>query len=158
MDDKINKGYWAVATQKHLSKFQTSSQNYEEFDALNISGKAGRLLGLIRGNTRITNMKKLEKLAGTMGIGKRELRNTILPELEKVTEKKIELQRNSLKEIIGIEEYFLDSEEVLSAAGNYFEYMAPEETERITVESMSNTKKDSCIQHGNICSIRKRLQ
>ena len=141
MDDKINKGYWAVATQKHLSKFQTSSQNYEEFDALNISGKAGRLLGLIRGNTRITNMKKLEKLAGTMGIGKRELRNTILPELEKVTEKKIELQRNSLKEIIGIEEYFLDSEEVLSAAGDYFEYMAPEETERITVESMSNTKK-----------------
>lgn len=140
MEDKINKGYWAVATQKHLSKFQTTSQNYEEFDALNVSGKAGRLLGLIRGNTRITNMKKLEKLAGTMGIGKRELRHTILPQLETVTEKKIELQKNTLKEIIGIEEYFLDSEQVLSAAGDYFEYMNPEGTERITVEAMAKTR------------------
>lgn len=140
MEDKINKGYWAVATQKHLSKFQMTSQNYEEFDALNVSGKAGRLLGLIRGNTRITNMKKLEKLAGTMGIGKRELRHTILPQLETVTEKKIELQKNNLNEIIGIEEYFLGSDEVLSAAGDYFEYMNPEETERITVESMTKTK------------------
>lgn len=106
MEEKVEKGYWAVATQKHLNKFQTNTPNYEEFDALNNSGKAGRLLGLIRGNTRIENMKKLEKLAGTMGIGKRELKNTILPELEIVTEKKLELRRDSLNEIIGIEEYF----------------------------------------------------
>ncbi|HFE9850722.1 TPA: hypothetical protein ACGBG5_000971 [Enterococcus faecalis] len=57
MEEKVEKGYWAVATQKHLNKFQTNTPNYEEFDALNNSGKAGRLLGLIRGNTRIENMK-----------------------------------------------------------------------------------------------------
>ncbi|EGO2710393.1 hypothetical protein IET04_002660, partial [Enterococcus faecalis] len=141
MEEKVEKGYWAVATQKHLNKFQTNTPNYEEFDALNNSGKAGRLLGLIRGNTRIENMKKLEKLAGTMGIGKRELKNTILPELEIVTEKKLELRRDSLNEIIGIEEYFLENEEVLSAAGDYFEYMEPEDTERITVQTLASTKR-----------------
>lgn len=141
MEENVKTGYWSVATQKHLSQFQTNIPNYEEFDALNNSGKAGRLLGLIRGNTKIENMRKLEKLAGSMGIGRRELRNTILPELEKVTEKKLELKRNILDEIIGIEEYFLESEEVLSVAGDYFEYMDPDETERITIQTLSSTKK-----------------
>ncbi|MFL2077168.1 hypothetical protein [Marinilactibacillus psychrotolerans] len=141
MSNQINNGYWAVATQKHLCKFQTNSPNYEEFDALNVSGKAGRLLGLIRGNTQITDIKRMEKLAGTMGIGKRELKKTIFPELERVTDKKIELHKNSSGEIIGLEEYFLSTEEVLSAAGDYFEYMEPDDTERITVETLSNTKK-----------------
>ncbi len=141
LNEEVEKGYWAVATQKHLNKFQISTPNFEEFDALNNAGKAGRLLGLIRGNTKIENMKKLEKLAGTMGIGKRELKNTILPELEIVTEKRLELRRNSLNEIIGIEEYFLKNEDVLSAAGDYFEYMNPEETERITIQTLSSTKR-----------------
>lgn len=141
MEEKVEMGYWAVATQKHLNKFQVGTQNYEEFDSLNNAGKAGRLLGLIRGNTKIENMNKLEKLAGSIGIGRRDLKNNILPELEKVTEKKLELRRNTVGEIVGIEEYFLKNEEVLSATGDYFEYMNPAEVERITVQTLKSTKR-----------------
>ena len=59
LNEEVEKGYWAVATQKQLNKFQISTPNLEEFDALNNAGKAGRLLGLIRGNTKIENMKKI---------------------------------------------------------------------------------------------------
>lgn len=141
MSNSISNGFWSVATQKHLCQFQADSPNYSEFETLNMSGKSGRLLGLVRGNSRIENMPKIEKLAGSIGIGKKELKTKILPELEKVTGKKIELIRNTVGEIVGIEEYFLTSNEVLDASGNYFDYLEPDKKERIMIESLASTKE-----------------
>ena len=58
MDEKTISGYWAIATQKHLKNFRNDSANMDEFDSLNVSGKAGRFIGMIRGNKEITNMRK----------------------------------------------------------------------------------------------------
>lgn len=59
--DLLKAGYWSIATQKHLKKFASDSVHLDEFDNLNLSGKAGRLLGVIRRNSNISNIKKLEK-------------------------------------------------------------------------------------------------
>ncbi|XWN52337.1 hypothetical protein L0P96_14780 [Anoxybacillus flavithermus] len=89
MSDFVKQGYWSIATQKHLRKFTVDSPNLDEFEKLNISGKSGRLLGILRGNQQIDNVKKLEKMAASVGIGKLELHNIILPTLEKVSDKKL---------------------------------------------------------------------
>ncbi|WP_153465078.1 hypothetical protein [Sediminibacillus terrae] len=133
-------GYWSIATQKHLKKYQSDSANFDEFDALHVSGKAGRLIGMLRGNNKIESMPKLKKMAGTIGIGGFEL-NNILPVLEKVSDKQIEVKRNTYDEIIGIEEYVYTNEDVLNISGSLFEYQNPSDIQRIAVHSLGETKK-----------------
>lgn len=112
-NDKVKAGYWAVATQKHLKVFRADSCNIDEFDNLDLSGKAGMFLGTIRGNGTITNINKFEKMANTVGIKPRELRTIILPEIEKYSDKKIEILRSSTGDIEGIQEYIFSNKEVL---------------------------------------------
>lgn len=139
--DKVKSGYWSIATQKHLKEYKTNSANLDEVDNLNIAGKAGRFLGVIRGNGQIDNIKKLEKMANTVGINKSELHLIILPKLEAASDKKIEIVRNTVGDIIGIEEYVFTNENVLEISGQVFENQDPSELERITVETMDETKK-----------------
>lgn len=147
MPEDIVSGYWAIATQKHLKKFQNDSTNIDELDSLNVSGKAGRFIGMIRGNTEITNMRKLEKMAGTIGIGKTELYNAIIPYLERASDKKIEIKRDVLGEILGIEEYIFTKEEVLNITGNFFENLNPTNIERIAIETLGETKKIPLLEN-----------
>ena len=141
MDEKVFSGYWSIATQKHLKKFRNDASNIDEFDSLNVSGKAGRFIGMIRGNKEISNLKKLEKMAGTIGIGRIELYNAIIPYLEKASDKQIEVKRNVQGEIIGIEEYIFTKNEVLNITGNFFENLNPSNIERIAIETLGETKK-----------------
>ncbi|PDM38831.1 hypothetical protein CN643_17145 [Parageobacillus yumthangensis] len=141
MSDFVKKGYWSIATQKHLRKFTVDSPNLDEFEKLNISGKSGRLLGILRGNQQIDNVRKLEKMAASVGIGKLELHNIILPTLEKVSDKKIELKKDTIGNIVGLEEYIFGNNEVLDITGQLFEYLMPSNIERIAVESLDVTKR-----------------
>lgn len=140
-NDQIQKGYWAIATQKHLKGFTTDSTNIDELDDLNIAGKAGRFLGAIRGNGKIENIKKLEKMANHVGITKSELHHTILPEIEKAADGKVEIIKNTSGDIIGIVEYLFDNLPVLEIAGEVFEQQNPSDIERIVISTMDETRK-----------------
>ena len=58
MDNKA-KGYWSIAAQKHLKGFTTDSVGLDEYDDIDLAGKAGRFISSIRGNSKITNIKKI---------------------------------------------------------------------------------------------------
>lgn len=139
--DKLKNGYWAVATEKHLKSFTSDSPHLDEVDNLNIAGKSGRFLGAIRGSGKIENIKRLEKMANNIGIRRRELHTIILPEIELGSDKKVELIRNTVGEIIGIAEYMFDSNTTLSIAGQIFENSDPTVIERVTIATMDETKK-----------------
>lgn len=139
-------GYWSIATQKHLKSYSTDSPNLDEFDSLNISGKGGRLLGIIRNNTRIENMKKLEKMAQSVGIQKQELHKIILPELEKASDGMVELHKDSLDNIIGVDEYIFEQRKIYEISGQVFENINPNEIERITIDTMDETKKTPLLE------------
>ena len=48
--DKKAKGYWPIATQKHLKGFMTDSVGLDEYDNIDLAGKSGRFIGSVRGN------------------------------------------------------------------------------------------------------------
>lgn len=155
-ENKIKSGYWAVATQKHLKEFTTYSPNLDEVDSLNIAGKAGRFLGVIRGNTRIDNTKKLEKMAGSVGISKSELHSIILPKIEEASDKQVEIIRDPItKDIKGIEEYLFTNKKVLEISGEVFERQNPSNIERIAIETMDATKKIPYLQSELMNSLEK---
>lgn len=139
--EKVKAGYWSIATQKHLKVFRQDCSNIDEFDNLDLAGKTGMFLGTIRGNNQIDNMKKLEKMANTVGIRPKELHRIILPELEKGSDKKVELIKNTAGDIVGIEEYVFTNNEVMEITGNVLENQVPKPIERITIETMDQTKK-----------------
>lgn len=139
--DRIKAGYWSIATQKHLKEFKTDCSNLDEFDKLNIAGKTGRFLGAIRGNTQIDSIKKIRKMANQVGISPSELEYIILPNLEKSSDKQVELIKNSIGEITGIAEYIFTNESVLDITGKVFEDFNPTDVQRIVIETMDETKR-----------------
>lgn len=143
---KIKSGYWSIATQKHLKEFTTDSSNLDEFDKLNIAGKTGRFLGVIRGNKEINNISKLRKMANTVGISPSELNYIVLPGLEKSSDKQVELIKDSTGEITGIVEYVFTNESVLGIAGQVFEDSNPSAIQRIAIETMDETKRIPYLQ------------
>lgn len=136
----IKSGYWSIATQKHLKEFTTYSSNFDEIDNLNVAGKSGRLLGVIRGNGKIESIRKLEKMANLIGISKKELHRIILPEIELASDKQVEIIRDSKGEITGVAEYVFTNQTVLEITGQVFDNQNPSNMERIAVETMDETK------------------
>lgn len=145
--NKVKSGYWSIATQKHLKEFKTDSSNFDELDKLNIAGKTGRFLGVIRGNGQIRDMKKLEKMANTVGISPTELNCIILPKLEKSSDQQVELIRSTTGDIEGIAEYVFTNDKVLDITGQVFEDSNPTEMQRIAIETMDETKKIPYLQN-----------
>lgn len=146
-EDNIKSGYWSIAAQKHLKEFTTYSSNLDELDNLSIAGKSGRFLGVIRGNREISNIKKLEKMAGSVGITKNELHLVILPKLEMASDKKVEIVRDVIGDITGIAEYIFTNQDVLEIAGQVFENQDPSNLERIAINTMDETKKIPYLQN-----------
>src|SRR5690554_1650182 len=146
-EDNIKSGYWSIAAQKHLKEFTTYSSNLDELDNLSIAGKSGRFLGVIRGNREISNIKKLEKMAGSVGITKNELHLVILPKLEMASDKKVEIIRDVIGDITGIAEYIFTNQDVLEIAGQVFENQDPSNLERIAINTMDETKKIPYLQN-----------
>lgn len=142
MDNKqmIKEGYWSVATEKHLKNYTDESQNLDEVDNLNIAGKAGRFIGTIRGNGTLENIKKVEKMAGSVGIRKSTLHKIILPAIEKSTDK-IEVIRDTSGEITGVAEYIFETDNVLEITGEVFENQNPSKIEGIAIATMEESKK-----------------
>lgn len=145
--EKIKSGYWSIATQKHLKEFKTDSLNFDEFDKLNLAGKTGRFLGVIRGNKKIDKIKKLEKMANSVGISPMELNCIVLPRLEKSSCKQVELIKSTTGDIIGIEEYVFTNENVLEITGQVFEDLIPSDMQRIAIETMDETRKVPYLQN-----------
>lgn len=140
MDNKL-KGFWAIATRKHLKEFVDYSVNADCFDRLNVSGKSGLFLGSLRGNQQLENIGKIEKMANHWGINPIELHKVILPQLEKSSDKKVELIRNVQGEITGIVEYIFDVDSALEITGKMFEDLLPVANERILINTLEETKK-----------------
>lgn len=140
MDRKTN-GFWSIAARKHLKEFVDYSDNGDIFDCLNVAGKTGLFLGTIRGNKQLDNIKKIEKMASQVGIKPIELHKIILPQLEESSDKKIEIHRDSLGNVTGIEEYVFDTQSTLEITGKVFEDLNPADKEIITVNTLEETKK-----------------
>lgn len=139
--DKKAMGYWSIAAQKHLKGFMTDSVGLDEYDDIDLAGKAGRFIGSIRGNGQINNIKKIEKIANTVGIKPKELHRIILPQIEIATDGQIELIKNSNGDIAGIAEYVFTGDEVISLTGDVFESLNPTDIEYATLETLDHTKK-----------------
>lgn len=140
MDKKIE-GYWSIAAQKHLKGFTTDSVGLDEYDDIDLAGKAGRFIGSIRGNSKITSIKKIEKIGNTVGIKPKELNKIILPQIEIATKGQVELIRNSAGDITGIEEYVFTNDDVISLTGEIFESLNPTNIEYATIETLDYTKR-----------------
>lgn len=146
--NRIKEGYWAIATQKHLRLYSQESPGLGRLGNLNTAGKAGRFLGVIRGNDRITNMDKLQTMAESVGIVSRaELERIILPDIEKASEKRIELIKDAKGDITGIQEYLLSNNSILETTGKLFENLNPSDVERASVEAMDETKRIPYFQN-----------
>lgn len=146
-EQKIKMGYWAVSTQKHLKVFQNDSTGLAQLGNLNLAGKAGRLLGAIRGNQQINDINKLLVIANSVGItSKMELVKLVLPELEKASDGRIELITDTVGNITGLAEYMFEQSNVLEISGQVFENSYPSDIERIVVDTMDETKKIPYLQ------------
>jgi hypothetical protein len=141
VDNLVKEGYWSIATQKHLKEFKVSSSHMDEFDEISTAGKSGLFIGSIRGNGKIENIKKIEKMANLVGIQRRELHQIILPQIENSSEKQIELIRSTNGDIIGLEENVFDRNGVLEITGKILQDLNPSGIQRITVDTMDETKK-----------------
>ncbi|HFP6581173.1 TPA: hypothetical protein ACHJYD_001956 [Enterococcus faecalis] len=142
----IRSGYWSIATQKHLKVYASDTTHLDEFDNINTSGKAGRLMGVIRGNSSINSLKKLEKMGQSIGIQKNELHKIVLPEIEKASDGVVEVKRDVTGQIIHIEEYIYSQETILEIAGKLLENQNPTSIERITIETLNETKKAPLLE------------
>lgn len=140
MDNKA-KGYWSIAAQKHLKGFTTDSVGLDEYDDIDLAGKAGRFISSIRGNSKITNIKKIEKIGNTVGIKPKELHRIILPQIEKATNGQVELIKDISGEITGIAEYVFTNDDVISLTGDIFESLNPNNIEYATLETLDQTKR-----------------
>lgn len=140
MERKTN-GFWSIAARKHLKEFVDYSDNADVFDRLNVAGKTGLFLGAIRGNKQLDNIEKIEKMANQVGIKPIELHKIILPQLEQSSDKKIELHKDSVGKIIGIEEYVFDAKSTLEITGKVFEDLHPTDKEIIAINTLEETKK-----------------
>lgn len=140
MDNKT-KGYWSIATQKHLKGFTTDSIGLDEYDDIDLAGKAGRFISSIRGSGQITSIKKIEKIGNTVGIKPKELHRIILPQIETSTNGQVELIRNGTGDITGLAEYVFTNDEVISLAGDVFESLNPTSIEYATLETLDQTKR-----------------
>ena len=143
--DIYKKGYWAIASQKHLNAYAPDSSNIDEFDNIDLSGKTGRFLGAIRGNTKIDDIKRIEKIGNSVGIKPRELHSIILPKIEEWSDKKVEVKRDSTGNVEGIAEYLVDNKDVIEITGNIFEKSLESSRsssiELITLETLEATRK-----------------
>ena len=139
--DKRAEGYWSIAAQKHLKGFTTDSIGLDEYDDIDLAGKAGRFIGSIRGNGKINNIKKIEKIGNTVGIKPMELHRIILPQIEVATSGQVELIKDTTGDIIGLAEYVFTGDEVISLAGDIFESLNPTNVEYATIETLDHTKK-----------------
>lgn len=147
IEKKVKAGYWSIATQKHLKQFQVDSAGLSNFGTINIAGKAGRFLGVIRGNGVIENMNKLVQMSNTVGINNRfELEMIILPYLAAASDQQIELIKDTTGRITGVAEYVFTNSKVLEISGQLFENLSPSELELVTVETMDETKKIPYLQ------------
>lgn len=144
--DTVSEGYWAIAAQKHLKAFTQDSNNLDEYDNIDIAGKAGRLLGAIRGNKTIDNRRKLEKIANTIGIKPSELYKIILPELVRASDGRVELIKDATGDITGISEYVFTNRDVIKLAGDVFEKLNPSTIEQITLQTLESTKRVPLLQ------------
>ncbi|PDZ66512.1 hypothetical protein [Bacillus thuringiensis] len=146
-EKKIKAGYWSIATQKHLKQYTADSNGLGQLGNLNIAGKAGRFLGVIRGNNVIDNMEKLMQMANSVGISsKAELVKIILPELEIASHKQVELIKDTTGTITGLAEYVFTNASVLEITGQMFENQDPNEVERVSIETMDETKRIPYLQ------------
>lgn len=139
--DKKKNGFWSIAARKHLKEFVDYSDNADILDRLNVAGKTGLFLGAIRGNKQLDNIQKVEKMANQVGIKPIELHKVILPQLEQSSDKKIEVFRDTIGNVIGIEEYVFDTQSTLEITGSVFEDLNPTDKERIVVNTLEETKK-----------------
>lgn len=146
-EEKIKSGYWSIATQKHLKQYTADSTGIGKFGNLNLAGKAGRFLGVIRGNSVIEDMTKLEQMANGVGINsKAELIKIILPELEQASDGQIELIKDTTGHVTGLAEYVVNNSEVLAISGQVLDNLYPNQVELVAVETMDATKRIPYLQ------------
>lgn len=140
MEKKIN-GFWSIAARKHLKEFVDYSDNADVFDRLNVAGKTGLFLGAIRGNKQLNEIEKIEKMANQVGIKPIELHKVILPQLEQSSDKRVEIIKDTVGKVIGIEEYVFDAKSTLEITGKVFEDLHPTDKEIIAINTLEETKK-----------------
>lgn len=156
-EEQIKKeGYWSIAAQKHLKEYKPDSPNLDELSEISVAGKAGILLGVIRGNGKIENIRKIEKMATQAGISSKVELRTILQLIEVASEKRVELIKNSTGEIIGLEENIFDTNTIFNTAGQLFENLNPSDVQKIAIATMEETKKVPYL-HGELLDELIRL-
>lgn len=140
------KGYWSIASQKHFKTYAQGVSNLDEFDNISTSGKAGLLLGVIRGSEGIDNIKGLEKKARLLGINKQELHKIVIPELEAASDGEIEVKRSMDGTITHVEEYIFSQKKVLELTGRVLEKLNPSDIERVAIDAMDETKRSPLLE------------
>ena len=87
-------------------------------------------------------MDKLQQMAESVGIVSRaELERIILPDIEKASDKRVEIIKDVKGDIIGIQEYLLSNNSILETTGKLFENLNPNEIELSSIEAMDETKR-----------------
>jgi hypothetical protein len=127
-------GNWIIAAQKHFQEYKAHRDLYH-YAATILAGKAGRLLNALRGTEVISDINELHPIAADLGILPHELRDSVLPLLERVTGGRVEGIYDG-GNIVGVREYPITKGQILTATHDMWDTSGPTTVERIALESL----------------------
>lgn len=133
--DNIEKGYWAIANQKHLIDFKEDANNREEYEATIIAGKTGSFLAQIKGHESLSYSKAV-RLAKKAQIPELLLQ-ALLPRLRKVTDGRIDYSVSNSGDILEIEEHIDTEATVFKSTGALYDVLGPTEIDQGSLETLS---------------------
>jgi hypothetical protein len=133
MDDNVKRGSFIVETQKHLQGFENPALRF--YRATLFAGKAGRLLGKLRGQEVISDIDKVGQFAAEAGdYDDYSLKNSTLPTLEKYG--CIEIYWDSAGNIDKIEENIPKEDNILKIVSEIWEAKNPTTEEQASFDAV----------------------
>jgi len=122
---EVERGRWIFSAWKHLRTFQADQA--VRFEATALAGRAADLLGRLRGLQTYSPIH-IAPLAKDAGITGRELRDTLIPNLEALNI--VQADRDSAGRLRGLRALVLGEDDVMAQAVRLWEHFDPDPAER----------------------------
>lgn len=121
----VERGRWIYSAWKHLRTFRIDDA--VRFEATVIAGKAGDLLGRLRGLETYTS-KHVRSLGQDVGVTNRELQDTIVPTLEAL--EILQVTRDSAGRIREVRAILIGEDDVMAQVSRLWDHLDPDPSER----------------------------
>jgi hypothetical protein len=135
--DQLTKGTWIVNACKHILEVKTTTPELSFYEATELAGKAGLLLGrLVSEKQEIIPFKKVKYFARQSGISPAETK-VYLEHLQ--NEGKIDYTINSNGNVKDVEVYCFSGQDALETVGQMYDKFEPSEEEEGSLIGLQST-------------------